>query len=465
MEETVNDLGHECIESVLKLQMNLRAKESKIGNHFRMNIRNCMDALTTSPVESSNNSLKNGRYAINSNMHLNKSVKRMLDGINDRLSRKRHKAQRDINKKPLWSLSHTGEVLINKAEGLLISEFDARHSIKSVQINPTTFLTWNFDSYIEDGDEQIKSSVFQAYLPHFVRVREVSINNVDGHSFVRCSCMKWKKLGNVCRCFARVVDNGSVTENEMVSPGMVDVRHWKMYAAHYGEQDDSGNFTDMAQSLFKAQALCVKNEDNGIPISNTLRDKIVGSDMVEYPILGPNTTQEDYKEMCKVRELKCCTFVKLMNLRILEKSLEDSDEDDELILKQLQGRPMVHERQAMTATTKMYQDSITNSDKVVKSNDDKSFRANCVSMIDNVDKCPVGTNEQKEEFRKSIAEAHKKYFEKVKPKMMEKDEEEKKRRGDNSDRHRLEVVGVGGDGRAAKKTRNRGVVYFRSNKK
>ena len=467
MDQTVDDLGKECIEAVTKLQLSLRAKESKIGNHFRMDIRNCMDACTTSPVESANNSLKHGKYGVSSNMNMNKSVKRMLDGCNDRLARKRHKAQRDMNKKPLWSLTETGQVLIKKAEGLLIAEFDARHNLKSVQTGPTSFITWNFDSYIEDGDEKIESSVMQAYLPHFVRVRKLTIEDINGQTFVKCSCMKWKRLGNVCRCFARIVDNGKVSESLMVSPGMVDIRQWKMYAAHYGDTNENGEPTELAKRLFEAQALCVKNEDNGIPISKSLRDMIVGSPEDVYPKLGPDTTKDDYEEMIEVDDLKSCTFMQLMRLRLdqsYEREFETGEEEetrsDKLTIRELGAQGAKFDRQALTETAQLYKDNTKKAAKDVLLTEDglTSFRGSCVTMIDSVKNCPVGSAEQKAKFEEKVREAFNEYNNDVRGKIEMQREKERKERGDNTDRSRLEVIGVGDDGRSAKKTRKRGVV-------
>ena len=60
------------------LQAALLTKEYKLANYLRMEIRNCMDACTTSPVESNINSIKHGSYAVHANMNLDKSTERMI---------------------------------------------------------------------------------------------------------------------------------------------------------------------------------------------------------------------------------------------------------------------------------------------------------------------------------------------------------------------------------------------------
>ena len=62
-----------------------------------MDIRNCMDACTTSPVESNNNSIKHGAFGTHANMNLDMSTQRMIDGFNSRLRRRCNITVRDIH--------------------------------------------------------------------------------------------------------------------------------------------------------------------------------------------------------------------------------------------------------------------------------------------------------------------------------------------------------------------------------
>ena len=52
--ETIKALGYPCIKDIRNLQSNLQAKEEKYAGWRRMTIKNCMDTMTTSPVEGHN---------------------------------------------------------------------------------------------------------------------------------------------------------------------------------------------------------------------------------------------------------------------------------------------------------------------------------------------------------------------------------------------------------------------------
>ena len=47
-------LTSNCLNAVHKLKENLASKEDKFAGYVRHTIKNCMDAMTTSPVESHN---------------------------------------------------------------------------------------------------------------------------------------------------------------------------------------------------------------------------------------------------------------------------------------------------------------------------------------------------------------------------------------------------------------------------
>ena len=78
-------LKKRCINRMYKLQQSLLTKEYKLTSYIQMDIRNCMDACTTSPVESNNNTIKYGALGTHANMNLDKSTQRMIDEFNGRL--------------------------------------------------------------------------------------------------------------------------------------------------------------------------------------------------------------------------------------------------------------------------------------------------------------------------------------------------------------------------------------------
>ena len=85
LEETSRVLSKKCIKAVLGLLDKLQAKEYKLANYQRMDRKNCMDSCTTSPVESQNNAIKHGPNAVSSNMNMDRSTGKMLEGVNNRL--------------------------------------------------------------------------------------------------------------------------------------------------------------------------------------------------------------------------------------------------------------------------------------------------------------------------------------------------------------------------------------------
>ena len=57
-------------------------------------------------------------------------------------------------------------------------------------------------------------------------------------------------------------------------------------------------------------------EDHGTSLRPTVAQKIRGNDNADYPILGPNTTQEEWKEAQFVMQNPACTLLKLERERM-----------------------------------------------------------------------------------------------------------------------------------------------------
>ena len=127
LEQTVKDLGEKCISAVEKLQENLRAKESNLANYLRMDIGNCMDSCTTSPVESANSAIKHGPHKVNVNMNLDRVTKKMIQGVKTSLNWRKNRAHREENKSNQASCAPTKEFIIKKGQGLIDRAYDARH--------------------------------------------------------------------------------------------------------------------------------------------------------------------------------------------------------------------------------------------------------------------------------------------------------------------------------------------------
>ncbi len=98
------DISIECRNSFIMLQGVLKSKEDKIGHYWQMKIRNCMDAMTTSPVESCNKALKYGLHSIHSNMNLETTCGRVLNGADSKnLIKTKWCQKRNATKQPIFA--------------------------------------------------------------------------------------------------------------------------------------------------------------------------------------------------------------------------------------------------------------------------------------------------------------------------------------------------------------------------
>ena len=96
MPDTQAALSIYCINSFVKLQKSLKILKNKLAGYIRHFIKNCMDASTTSPVESNNNTVKHGPSNVLSNMNLDTATSGLLRGIINLLSRQRNEALRTL---------------------------------------------------------------------------------------------------------------------------------------------------------------------------------------------------------------------------------------------------------------------------------------------------------------------------------------------------------------------------------
>ena len=94
-----------------------------------MDIKDCLDAMTTSPVEGNNRVVKHGTSKISSTMNLDKAAKKLLTGINTRLRLRRNKAKRELTKTNKSSRAPTKEYLILKGQGLIDRHYAAQSKV------------------------------------------------------------------------------------------------------------------------------------------------------------------------------------------------------------------------------------------------------------------------------------------------------------------------------------------------
>jgi hypothetical protein len=104
-----------------------------------------MDAMTTSPVESCNHSVKHGSFSVHSNMNLDMTCAKIVDGANIRIQRRRNLAEVEMAKFNHASRGITKDVLITKGQRLVDQEHDDRLKYCCVQLNAESFIVWNFE--------------------------------------------------------------------------------------------------------------------------------------------------------------------------------------------------------------------------------------------------------------------------------------------------------------------------------
>ena len=80
-------------------------------------------------------------------MDLDKSTKRMIDGFNNRLHRRRNTARRDKLMTNNASYAPTKHLFVKRGQGLIAHNHDRSEYYKSAQIGPYRWLSWNFNSY------------------------------------------------------------------------------------------------------------------------------------------------------------------------------------------------------------------------------------------------------------------------------------------------------------------------------
>ena len=457
--QTVNDIGAECIAAIHKLQNNLRAKEHKIANHFRMVIRNCMDACTTSPVESANASIKHGPWKVHSNMGLDVSTNRMVDGIESRLDRRQGAAHRELKRTSYSSRAPTKDDIIKKGQGLIDREFDSRLHLKSAQIGPEEWAVWDFDSWMEDfaeklGAKEIDKDSLYGFLPVFLRVRIVKVNRGIDNNFLKCSCFKWKRLGVPCRCFFRTIDNGKLDLSEMIDLSMVDIRYWKVFNARYGDG------TKLSEYLYRAQVQSFKYENDGIQVSNSLLSKVVGGHTQTYPILGPNTTMEDFNEMMHARSEPYFTLQDLLNCR-----KDGVDWEDNMLLSGL-DHGSTEERATLSATASAMQAAVRaavdeeTAQDATKSNKDL-FMAEYIRMGRF-----VADNDcvDKDMMSKFLTHVKSGYEDIIRSEVQKKSASQKKSSKENQRKKRsgeqLEMIGSNNKKRKARETRKKALGHY-----
>lgn len=266
-----------------------------MAGYQRMDRKCCMDACTTSPAESMNNTIKHHSSKTNSRMNLDTSMRKIITGITNRLKRRHNQADREMSKKNNASRAPTKDYIIAKGQRLADRNFDASIDSKSAQLGVASWIVWDFDLVkVEDLNEKECLKDLKLAIPRFLRVRELGVTEqIDGNIFIPCACHERTKIGVPCKCFWRIARNANISQEEIMDVGMFDIRWLKIFNAKYGHDDDD---YELAEILYDAQSECFASEGKGTQISEKYLDQLLGDPESEYPILGPGTSQEDLDE-------------------------------------------------------------------------------------------------------------------------------------------------------------------------
>ena len=139
-----------------------------------------------------------------------------------------------------------------------------------------------------------------------------------------CSCKRREREGVPCSCFFKISDDAKVSSENIVDLDQIDPRYWKVYNSHYG--DDS----EMGQLMHQAQQRSFDTEGLGVMITDKTAHALTGAQSAPYPILGKNTTMEDFLEAKFVMGSQCpCTVLDLEQWRAFV-DLDDCESDNEL---------------------------------------------------------------------------------------------------------------------------------------
>ena len=132
-----------------------------------------------------------------------------------------------------------------------------------------------------------------AHLPELLQVTVIIFSpSICRKKIAKCNCGQQEGVGVACPCFYLTAKLMGLTNNQMVFPGTVDIRYWKLFHTHYGTP---GRIGDM---LYKAQDDAFVNKGKGIPLPDHLYYSFIGepTDDTRYPQLGSNTSWSDYNE-------------------------------------------------------------------------------------------------------------------------------------------------------------------------
>ena len=152
----------------------------------------------------------------------------------------------------------------------------------------------------------------------FLRVWHRHIHTTSGSKHVvRCTCYGCQREGVPCKCFFWITENAGISEADIVDLGMVDPRYLRWYNTHYGKLWGDRKPTLLAKMSYHAYHKGFVNDQYRNQVSKKSRLQLLqsgsntsGVDLkigCEFPILDPNTSEEEFSEERFIMKQDSCT--------------------------------------------------------------------------------------------------------------------------------------------------------------
>ena len=184
-EATLEAVGVDCVEAMTLLQSKLKRKEKHLAHYKRMGITMCLDAMTTSPVESMNQLTKHGPMGANANMNLSKSIMTMTNAHDTRIKDHHHKATRSVGMVNLSSNGPTKYDVHHKCQYMLDQNFDRGKKVNYVRMSDEEWIGFNLCK--ETIEEESRQGIWRR-LARYHQVRHMKVKRMGNQLFLHCSC-------------------------------------------------------------------------------------------------------------------------------------------------------------------------------------------------------------------------------------------------------------------------------------
>ena len=337
-QDTINAVGEECVEAMKLFQANLKTKERYLAHYRRIKITMCLDAMTTSPVESMNELTKHGPGSVDSNMNLSNSIMTMTEAHDERSQSHHKKAWVDMNKTNLASRSHTKYDIHRKCQYMIDQNYDFSKHLNVVRVGDEEWISFCFSKDILDT--QFSEGIWTR-LARYHRVRRLTVKRIGDQIFLHCSCFFHDRyVSNLCiiilwihififvpsaiiipihlfiflkMCSIRCgfpCSHFFAVVGEM-SHVMISVQYWLVYHPHYGQD------TALGMALLQAQSEQFVVEGCGVPITPDMLERVkLRMKSNDFPTFSENTSENQYQESVFVQGCGACSYGDLDRYRL-----------------------------------------------------------------------------------------------------------------------------------------------------